>query len=94
MLFLVIAKDGTDPDAPTRRHAVRDRHLSGARELAANGTLVVGGALLNDAGGMIGSALILEAENADHARTILHNDIYHRSGVWQTLEIHPFKRAV
>jgi uncharacterized protein len=94
MLFMVIAKDGTDPDAPARRQAVREAHLAGAKELAAAGRLLLGGPLLDDAGGMIGSALLLEAEDASAARAILDADIYTRTGVWQTFEIHPFRRAV
>ncbi len=94
MLFLVIAKDGTDADAPARRSNVREAHLEGARTLATAGTLQVGGALLDDAGAMIGSALIVEAEDAAAVRTLLEADVYHRSGVWRSYEVHPFKRAV
>ena len=94
MLFLVIAKDGTDPDAPGRRQQVREAHLEGARALAADGTLVLGGALLDDAGGMIGSALVVEAEDAAAAQALLEADVYHRGGVWRSYEVHPFKRAI
>ena len=94
MLYLVIAKDGTDPDAPARRASVRETHLEGARALAAEGTLQVGGAILDDAGAMIGSALIVEAEDAAAVRALLEADIYHRGGVWRSYEVHPFKRAV
>jgi adhesin HecA-like repeat protein len=94
MLHLVIARDGTDSEAPQRRQRVRETHLEGARALATAGTLTYAGALLNDAGGMVGSALVIEAESVDAVREILHRDIYHREGVWQTYEIHPFKRAV
>ncbi len=94
MLFLVIAKDGTDPDAPARRAGVREAHLVGARALAEDGALQLGGALLDDAGGMIGSALIVEAEDAAAVRALLEADVYHRAGVWRSYEVHPFKRAI
>ncbi len=94
MLFLVIAKDGTDPDAPERRQRVRDDHLVGARALAATGTLHLGGALLDAAGAMIGSALIVEAADEPAVRALLEADVYHRAGVWRSYEVHPFKRAV
>lgn len=94
MLFLVIAKDGTDPDAPERRRRVREAHLEGARVLAADGTLQLGGALLDDAGGMIGSALIVEAEDVAAVRALLEADVYHRGGVWRSYELHPFERAI
>ena len=94
MLFLVIAKDGTDPDAPARRQRVREAHLEGARAIAAEGTLQLGGAILDEAGAMIGSALLVEAEDAAAVRALVEADVYHRSGVWRTYEVHPFKRAV
>ena len=94
MLFLVIAKDGTDADAPARRQRVRDAHLEGARSLAASGVLQVGGALLDPDGGMIGSALVVEAEDESALRSTLEADVYHRAEVWQSFEIYPFRRAV
>jgi uncharacterized protein YciI len=94
MLFMVIAKDGTDAEAPARRQAVRETHLAGAKELAAAGTLVLGGALLDDAGAMIGSVMLLEAESVAAANAIVAADIYTRGGVWHGVEIHPFKRAI
>jgi len=94
MLFLVIAKDGTDADAPARRQRVRESHLEGARALAASGVLQVGGALLRDDGTMIGSALVIEAEDDADLRRRLEADVYHREGVWRSYEVYPFRRAV
>lgn len=94
MHFLVIAKDGTDAEAPERRRSARPAHLEGARALAAEGPLQVGGALLGPDGAMIGSALIVEAEDEAALRHLLEADVYHRAGVWQSFEIYPFLRAV
>ena len=94
MLYLVIAKDGSDADAPTRRQAVRERHLEGARALAERGVMPLGGALLDAEGAMIGSALLLEADDEAAARAILDADVYTTGGVWQHIEIYPFRRAV
>jgi uncharacterized protein len=94
MLFLVIAKDGTDEGAPARRLAVRERHLVGARALAEAGTLELGGAILDDEGAMIGSALLVEAEDEAAVRALLEADVYTRHGVWQHIEIHRFRRAI
>ncbi len=94
MLFLVIAWDGNDAEAPARRQRVRATHLEGARTLAADGVMHLGGALLDPEGGMIGSALVLEAEDEAAARRLLEADVYHREGVWRSYEVYPFRRAV
>lgn len=94
MLFLVIAKDGTDDGAPARRAAVRERHLSGARTLAEAGRLPFGGAILDDEGTMIGSALVVEADDETALRALLDDDVYASHGVWQRYEVYPFRRAI
>ena len=94
MLFLVIAKDGTDEGAAARRAAVRQRHLAAAQALAEAGTLQVGGAILDDEGAMIGSALVIEADDEAALRSLLAADVYAVHGVWQSYEVYPFRRAI
>lgn len=94
MLFLVIARDGSDDGALERRLAVRERHLSSARALAEAGTLQLGGAILDEDDTMIGSALLLEAPDEAAVRALLEADVYARSGVWERYEVHRFRRAV
>lgn len=94
MTFLVIARDGTDADAPARRQGVREQHLREIGPAVADGRVQLGGAILDEAGTMIGSALLLEADSQAAARALLEGDIYFKAGVWQTFEIYPFRRAV
>jgi uncharacterized protein len=94
VLFAVIAKDGTDAAAPARRLAVRTQHLEGIRPLVEAGTVLLGGAILNDAGGMIGSLMLMEAESEAAARALLERDVYVTGGVWAQYELHPFRIAV
>ncbi len=94
MLYIALAHDGTDPEAAARRQRVRATHLEGIRPAVDSGMLQLGGAILDDAGTMIGSVLLVEAESADAARDFIDNDIYSREGVWQSVEIYPFQRAV
>ncbi len=94
MLYIALAHDGSDPEAAARRQRVRATHLEGIRPAVDSGMLQLGGAILDDAGTMIGSVLLLEAESADAARDFIDNDIYSREGVWQDVEIYPFQRAV
>lgn len=94
MQYIVLAHDGTDPEAKERRQRVREKHLEGIRPAVESGVLQLGGAILDAEGGMIGSALIVEADDEAAVRTFLEGDIYRRSGVWQRFEIYPFRRAV
>ena len=94
MTFLVIARDGTDEEAPKRREAVREAHLERIRPLVDDGTVQLGGAILDDRGAMVGSALLIEADSSAEVRALLARDIYSTAGVWQEVEVYPFKRAV
>jgi uncharacterized protein len=94
MLYLVIAKDGTDSDAPARRQAVRAEHLEKVKPAVDSGFLLLGGALLNKEGGMMGSAMVLEAKSEEGVWEFLKKDIYSRGNVWQHFEVYPFKIAV
>lgn len=94
MLYLVLAYDATDPDAPARRAAVRERHLEGIRPLVADGRLQVGGAFLDEDGTMRGSMMLIEAEDEAALQRLLDGDVYRRKGVWERFEIRPFARAV
>ena len=94
MLFIAIARDGTDGLAPSRRAAVRAQHLEGIAPLVEAGTVQLGGAMLSDAGEMIGSVMLIEAPTLETVRSMLERDVYTTAGVWQSLEIMPFRIAV
>jgi uncharacterized protein len=57
--YLVTAYDYTDTEALQRRMNVRPHHLDGAKGLKESGNFILGGAILNDEGKMIGSVMIL-----------------------------------
>ena len=93
MLYLVVARDGVDAEAPARRAAARPAHLEAAKRRAEQGLLPLGGALLDAEGAMIGSAVVLEAASEAEARAIVASDPYTQTGVWVSYDICPFKRA-
>jgi len=93
MEFLVVALDGTDADAPDRRMAVREAHLAAFRKLKEQGHVVSGGALLDDDGGMIGSALILEFPDRASVEKCIAEDPYTKGDVWRDVTIRPFRLA-
>jgi uncharacterized protein YciI len=94
MQFLVVAKDGTDEGALERRHRTRPTHLDSIGPLVESGNVLVGGAMLNDAGDMIGSMLLVEFPDREGVDEWLFGDPYVTDGVWQDIEVHPFRTAV
>ena len=94
MQFLVVAHDGADDAAATRRTAAREAHMEGAKAMAASGAMICGGALLDDGGAMIGSACMVEFEDRAALDAWLEGDPYVTGDVWRTIEVTPFRRAV
>lgn len=93
MQFLVTAFDGTDADALDRRMAVRDAHIEGAKLMKETGTMRAGGAILDDDGKMIGSAMILDFPSRTELDAWLAADPYTTGDVWRTVEVRPFRLA-
>jgi uncharacterized protein YciI len=60
--YLITGYDYTDEGALERRMNVRPLHLDGAAGLRASGNYVLGGAILDDSGRMIGSMMVLQFE--------------------------------
>ncbi len=94
MQFLIIAHDGTDDGALDRRMAVREAHLERARERAAAGMTLMGGAILDDDGKMVGSASVVEVESRAELDAWLETDPYVTGDVWRNITVTPFRRAV
>jgi uncharacterized protein YciI len=91
--YVIIARDGTDDQALNRRMDTRPVHLAGAARLKANNNFVIGGAMLNDAGQMEGSVMIVQFETADQFTNWYNNEPDITGGVWKTIEVKPFKVA-
>ena len=94
MQYLVIAYDGTDEGAPARRAAVRAAHLAGVQKLDEAGTMLCGGALLDEGERMIGSACVVEFPDRAALDAWLARDPYVTGDVWRRIEVLPFRRAV
>jgi uncharacterized protein YciI len=94
MQFLVMAKDGTDEGAIERRTRTRPSHLESIEPLVDSGNVLVGGALLSDAGDMIGSMVLVDFADRKDVDAWLASDPYVTGGVWQEIEVTPFRTAV
>lgn len=91
--YLIHAYDGTDAQALERRMAARPLHFQGAKALKEAGQFIIGGAILNDAGQMIGSVMILEFESQAEFDHWYATEPYINQGVWQRIEVKPFRVA-
>jgi uncharacterized protein len=91
--WLIIARDGTDEGALERRMAARAAHLANAAKLQARGHLLVGGALVDDAGKMIGSACITQFATRAELDEWLRTDPYVTGNVWQDIQVMPYRVA-
>jgi len=89
-MFFVYAPDKTDEGTLQRRLSVRPKHLERSTKMFETGFIRVAGAMLTPESiqtpssekKMIGSVLILEAENMGAVRKAIEEDIYYTSGVW------------
>ncbi|MBD1386432.1 hypothetical protein IDJ75_14195 [Mucilaginibacter rigui] len=91
--YIVTAYDYTDEGALERRMAVRPHHLDGANELHTNGNYVIGGAILNDEGKMIGSVMIVQFETEEELQAWQQREPYITQKIWETVDVKPFKVA-
>ena len=93
MQFLLVAYDGTDPEALERRMKVRPDHLEKIAILKKKGNFLLGGAILDENEKMIGSMIVYEFPNRSALDENLENEPYITGGVWQKIEIRPYRLA-
>lgn len=85
-LFLLRCLD--NENASAARAAGREGHLAHVR---GSGRTMLAGPLLDGEGKVVGSMLVVEAEDLDDAQTFSLADPYRQQGVYRDVEIHPMK---
>lgn len=91
MLFAAICLDR--PGRVELRRATRAAHLAFLEEHASQVRL--GGPFLDAAAeNPIGSLLVLDCENEAAARTLLEQDPYAQAGLFERVELRPWRRVV
>ncbi len=80
------------PDSLAVRMAAREAHLAYAASL--DGRVKLGGPYLDDAGQMIGSLIIVEADSLDHAQALHDQDPYKLAGLFEASEITPWRMTL
>ena len=89
MLIALIARD--KPGALNIRKANREAHLAYIKE---TGVVAQAGPLLDDAGEMNGSLVILEVGDMAAAQAWADNDPYAKAGLFDTVELIPWKKVI
>jgi uncharacterized protein YciI len=93
MQFLLVAFDGTDAGAADRRMGARPEHLKNVAVLKKKGEFLFGGAILDENEKMIGSMIVYEFPDRKALDESLKNEPYIINGVWNRIEINPFRLA-
>ena len=83
MQFVVIAYDGEG--MLDRRMEVRPRHLEGMARLGSH--VVCAGGLLDEAGKMKGSVLVMDFQSREELDEYLANEPYVTEHVWEKIEV-------
>ncbi len=89
MQFVLICRDGTDAKALERRMVAREAHLNGCIPYMERGEHLVGAALLDDKGAMIGSMMYVDFPSRKELQAWLDKEPYVTGGVWKDIEIFP-----
>ena len=87
MLFVIIGHDG--PDGAALRPKIRPAHLDNLRPLVERGKVVIAGPFTDGTGSLI----IVDLESEAEAVALAHNDPYTTGGVFQRVEVKPFRRV-
>jgi len=90
VLFAVICLD--KPGHVDLRLATRGEHLAFLERYAAE--VKLGGPFLDAQDKPVGSLLILDCEDETTARALLDADPYAKAGLFASVELRPWKRAV
>jgi uncharacterized protein YciI len=87
MLFVIIGHDG--PDGARLRPSVRPAHLANLRPLVEQGRVVIAGPFTDGSGSLI----IVDMESEAEALAFADNDPYTTGGVFERVEVKPFRRV-
>jgi uncharacterized protein YciI len=89
MLYALIAEDTDDPQ---KRLDARQDHLKHLESLGDR--LVFGGPFLDENGGMVGSLMVIEADDQQQAEAFYAQDPFMQRGVFATYTIRPWKLTI
>lgn len=80
------------PNSLDLRMATREAHLAYVRGFADR--MPLAGPILDDQDAMAGSIMFLKAESLEAAQAFSANDPYRKAGLFQSVEIRPFRATI
>jgi Uncharacterized protein conserved in bacteria len=86
MLFALIAEDTADPQKRLEARADHLKHLESLGD-----RLVFGGPFLDEKGGMVGSLMVIEADDQQQAEAFYAQDPFMQRGVFASYTIRPWR---
>ncbi len=89
--FVIIAYDATDAGAFDRRMAAREAHMEAMAQARKNGQMICGVALLDEAGKMIGSNIVVNMPDRASVDAWLAAEPYVTGKVWEKITVLPAK---
>jgi len=87
MLFVIIGHDG--PDGARLRPQVRPAHLDNLRPLVQRGKVVLAGPFTDGSGSLI----VIDMDSEAQAMAFAHSDPYVTQGVFDRVEVKPFRKV-
>lgn len=87
MLFVIIGHDG--PDGAALRPGLRPAHLANLRPFADRGEVIIAGPFTDGSGSLI----VVNLANEADARALADSDPYLTGGVFERVEVKPFKQV-
>lgn len=91
MQFIVIGHDGKDEGALERRMAAREAHLKVCADSVASGNQLIGAAMMDEAGRMNGSVMVMDFPDRAALDAWLAREPYVSGKVWDKIEVIPCK---
>ena len=91
MHFIITGHDGSDEKALERRMNAREDHMRGVEKMVQQKKLLYAAAMLDDAGSMIGSTMIVDFESRAEIDRYLETEPYVTGKVWETINVTPCK---
>lgn len=91
--YLITATDDNDEGALERRMSVRPLHFEKAKALKASGNFILGGAILDEAGNMKGSMMVVQFASEAGLEAWMEEEPYILGKVWKHIEVKLFRVA-